>query len=123
MVLVLDIGEELSEAEIQNEYDGFKNLMSSETNFISLNKLLIDGEPAAVAKYKITRKASDNALGVGAQVYTMNYSVIYKNYYISLQCSVSGKEHDINLYKLMDQYEIVFKYIANSFVIQSKWEK
>ena len=109
--------------EIQS-LDQIKNLIPKGGMYLnSKSNLIIDGESAFVVEYYIERNAVNNVAGINLKMYSMLYTIIYKDYFIQIGFSVSNDPNDINidLKSKFESYKLIFNQIINSVVILSKW--
>lgn len=83
--------------------------------------LVIDGERAAMCEYKIIRTSEQTAVGLPMTFYSLIYSIIYKNYSISVTFGVGGESSQVDIYKTYEAYKPLFRLIMSNFVINSKW--
>ena len=79
----------------------------------------IDGEPAIWLKYAMEQERAGNKL----QMYFLSFTTIYRGKMISIQCNVGSTISDKLIIEDAFQSHLpVFQNIANSLVIQNKWE-
>ena len=120
LVLIKKIdGPKLTQEEISNELNNIETAVPNGGIFISKKtNFKIDGEKAALLTYKMNRKTSVDA---EITMYASVYSMIYQNYLIQIQCSVGGTTGSQDFAKIFESYKVFFSLVANSFVLQSKW--
>ena len=83
----------------------------------------IDGEKAKRLEYSFKRNNTVLGKNVEFTIYAVSYNIVYKDYFILLQGYVgksSFEEFDIN--SVFNEYQFLFDQMANSLVINSKWE-
>jgi len=118
----LNEGEKLTDREILETYNNPNELIPKEATLISSNpSLKIDGEPACLLEYKITRTAQQTAAEMPIEVYSYLYLIVYNNYTITIVFSVAGIPNGSKVKEIYNDYKPFFRLIANSFIINSKW--
>ncbi len=119
-VLVFKLDKIYTENEIKNEFNNLQYNLPNNATFLRENKdFKIDGEMAAYVDYMMNRKTS---MEIELSLYTRAYMIFYKDYYISIQCSVGDIKGKGDLKQLFNSYKPFFALVANSFILQSKWE-
>jgi len=120
LVLIKKIdGPMLTQEEISNELNNVETSVPKGGIYISKNtNFKIDGEKAALLTYKMNRKTS---VDVEITMFVCVYSIIYQNYLIQIQGSVGGATGSQDYAQIFESYKVFFSLVANSFVLQSKW--
>ena len=113
----------MSETEIREEFKNLPKTVPNSTTVLSINtNLKIDGQPSCELISKDIRKADENVMNVDIAMYNLNYFIIFKDYYIQLQCAVTGPLKSPKTEQFFNDYKPFFKQVANSFIIHSKWK-
>lgn len=84
---------------------------------LAVERIVLDGLPGEKSTYSLEVARLDQTVyGLGA-----TYAVLYEGKFIMLHCMVGDDAPD-GLPDLFERYEPLFDLIANSLVIQSRWE-
>jgi hypothetical protein len=119
-VLVFKLDKIYTENEIKNEFENLQYSLPKNATYLYQNTdFRIDGEMAAFLDYKIDRKTS---IEIELSIYTRDYMIFYNDYYILIQCSVGDIKGKGDLKQLFNSYKPFFTLVANSFILQTKWE-
>lgn len=100
--------------------ESFQEMLPEGAVFIDGKKTELDGEPCIWIKYNYEL---DRA-GFRAGMYTLQFIIFYDGKMFVVQCGVTGLAEDNELLEdAFNSYLPVFQSIANSIVINDKWEK
>lgn len=120
MVEIHKYEESFTEEEKQYCYDGSLVMELFNVSKLTSNdpNQKIDGERAGCAEFTIIQERLDQKLELKALMYT----VVYKDYLVILSFITSiGPNDKMSSQAKYDNYKPLFRSIANSFVLLSKW--
>ena len=97
--------------------EGLKELGESIGTYISGRKLIIDGLDCGEVTYKMKREAPIGTL----YIYGIQYFFIFKDKMIILTFSSGASSYE-TAKSIFDNYKLLFKGIAGTMVLITKWE-
>lgn len=108
-----------SKAEIDELFSqkGLKDFCDDNSTFISGRKIKIDGQDCGELTFKMTKEATIGTL----YFYSIEYFLVYKDKIIVLGYLV-GSTSDDKASKMFEDYKTLFRGLAGSTVLISKWE-
>jgi len=112
--------EKITEADIQDLFSEgtLKLLLGGGARYISSTRIKLDGLPGAMVRYE----REGQRLDVVMQTRNLSFITLYKNKLIYIDCGVAAlKENAQGLDARFKRLEPLFKLIANSLVVQSRW--
>jgi hypothetical protein len=125
MIIVKDLPiserQKITEADIQDLFSEstLKILLGSGAKYISSTRIKLEGLPGAMVHYGMEGQRLD----VVMQTRNLSFIVLYKNKLIFIDCGVwATKENAQGLDTRFRQLEPLFKLIANSLVVQNRWQ-
>ncbi|MFH1061883.1 MAG: hypothetical protein V1747_03235 [Candidatus Omnitrophota bacterium] len=126
LILIKDLPSEVrifSDADIAKEMfskESVKLMMGEGYELIDHLQTKYDGQPGALSVFLVVQEQ----VGIKIFTYMMQHAFIYSKKMVAIQCSIGGalSKRDSIEEKYRD-YELVFKQIGNSLVIEDKWSQ
>ncbi len=110
----------ITETEIREAFseDTLKVMLPKGARFISSARIKLDGLPGAMMHYDISGQRLDMVL----QTRNLSFVVLFKNKLIFIVCGVAAlNPNALELEARFKHREPLFRLIANSLVVQSRW--
>ncbi len=118
--LPISEAEKLSETEIREVFsqNSMKQMVPANARFVSSVPIKIDGLPGAAIIFDLEAQQLDIVI----KTRNLHFAILYKNKIIFVQCTVAGSQDEANnLPARFKRFEPLFRLIANSLVVQSRW--
>jgi len=94
-----------------------KSFMPAASTYCGSNPVTIEGVPGCWFEFLV----SSSRMGVEISTRTRIYLLIHDNKWIQIQCSIVSASRKNLLKEEMNRFDPLFKLVANSFVLDSKW--
>jgi hypothetical protein len=111
----------LTEADIQDLFSKstMPLLLGDGAKYINSTRIKLDGLPSAMVHYEMEGQRLDMIM----RTRNLSFITLYKNKLIYIDCGVAGlKKNAQEIDSRFEQLVPLFKLVANSLVVQSKWQ-
>lgn len=122
MIIITELEKTPTQKEIEYYYtkQGSMELLPTQATYISNSSTKIEGQPTIINEYTIKTERAENQLKGRMKTYT----IFYKKYSIQVQFGVMQLlSSNLDIEKIFNENELLFKAMMNSFILTSKWEK